>query len=321
MGEEKVQAPTEDQPTIPPVDPREDPLDPPILPPEPPVPPRIRQDRFLHLVPNGDLDILFIFHNRKKMIPVINKLKEVSSPFLNALIDFPHRSQYGGKLIFKISVISSNSSTLLHEGITPTNAFEMGTNLLDEVLKKIPIEGGENENLTLDKILDVTASGFLRGGVSRFFPIILSNADYTGKLNFDSVLKQIEQIKPKYLFHAMGMFFLEGSDNCNDFSGRRAILLRQFVERSNGDLFELCEFLKDPAQIIERVLFTIYQEMTRKILSFRPYPDSIKVYLNAGEVSRHAWIYDPVKNEILMSESYPYSKMGDPIDVVYQIRQ
>lgn len=305
----------------PPIDPGTDPTNPPIVEPRPPSTPELWQDHFLHQVPHGELDLLFVIHAKKKMLPFIDSLKEQSSVLLNSLIDPPTTYEYGGKFSFKMNVITSNSASLLGEDITATNAFKAGSNALSERLSAMPIEWGDIRNLSTEKLIEAMKSGYLRSGSARFFPILISNTDDEGQTQVTDLLNAIYSVKGKNLLHIFGLFFKPDSDSCNPFPYRRALRLADFIQKSQGNSFELCNVLLSPHAIIEKIVMKTYLEMSRKILTFQPHPAMLRVYVNGLKINESHWDYDPVNNEILFDLPTTIAQLGDKVDVVYGIKK
>ncbi len=164
-------------PPLPPTDPRTDPNNPPVIDPSPPATPQSWKDEFFHDVPHGELDILLALHNKKKMEPYLDALKEQSTIFLSGLIDPPYTRTYGGKFSFRINLVSSSSSQLLPTDISAENAFQGSLNRLHQSINSLPIDFGETKNELLKQVIEISSGPFLRKGNSRFFLILISNME------------------------------------------------------------------------------------------------------------------------------------------------
>ena len=256
------------------------------------------------------------------MRPFIQILKEQSSLFLTSMMDPPAIHLYGGTFSFQMNVISSTNAAVLGDTITADNALSITPNLLFDHFRLMPIEWGDTKNLALDKLLETLKASHefsLRGGNSRFFPIFVSNADYEGQLSVADTLNALYAYKPSHLIHPFGLFFQQGSDNCNHFDYRRALTLSSLIRQSYGSLYELCHLYSDPSRIIEQITSDIYLEMSRNILTFKPRLSSIQVFLNGLSLKNSRWVYDPHSSEISLKQAASFANIGDQLDVVYEI--
>ncbi|MBI2026802.1 MAG: hypothetical protein HYS98_03215 [Deltaproteobacteria bacterium] len=302
-----------------PVSPHYEPDNPPLL--EPPATslPQLWLDGFIHEVPQGNLDIAFILHAKKKMSPFIQALKESSHLLLASLMDPPEYHHLRPKLSFKLRLITSHDSTPWGEDIFANNAFTVsGLNKLSETLGALNFTGGEASNFPLEKLVTLMKSGFLREGNTHFFPIFISNADDEGTTPVDHIVASMQTLKSKALFQPIALIFKEGSDQCNNLEYRRATTLAEFVSQTSGISLELCDLLQDSKQVINKIIQILFEHMTRKVLTYAAQRGSIEVYLNGLKANPSEWHYNESTQELFFLKR-SHVAAGDQVDIRYHI--